>query len=79
MPKIFNTVGVYPNGDYKTNGVAADDLYVHIGYNAMHRPGRALFIDGVCYLEGIGVDMTMAQELVEGLGVHHTKCTAPYH
>lgn len=56
--QIHTTVGVYPNwkvlGDmgYKINGVASEDLSDHIKYNLTFRPGRALFVDGVCKHRG---------------------------
>jgi len=42
------TVGVYKNGDMKTNIVRDEDLAFHIQYNIDNRPGRALFVDGEC-------------------------------
>lgn len=44
--KIHTTIGVYPNGDYKTNGVREDLLESHIEYNKTMRFGRALLVDG---------------------------------
>lgn len=50
--KIHHTRGVYPNGDYKDNAVAAEDLEHHIEYNKMFRIGRALLVDGVVVYNG---------------------------
>lgn len=52
MEKIFSTVGVYPNGSYKVNGVKGENLIDHINYNKTYRPGRALFVEGVCHHKG---------------------------
>jgi hypothetical protein len=49
---ISTTIGVYPNGDMKLNGVIASNLAKHIAYNKETRPGRALFVDGKCRLSG---------------------------
>lgn len=52
MEKIYTTVGVYNNGDYKMNGVKESNLLEHIKYNLEYRPGRAFFVDGVCLHKG---------------------------
>lgn len=52
MGNIFSSVGVYPNGDYKVNGVSEANIMDHIEYNKKYRPGRALFIEGYCYNKG---------------------------
>lgn len=55
---IHTTVGVYPNWKalgsvgYKVNGVLDEHLHGHIDYNRKFRPGRALFVDGVCMNQG---------------------------
>lgn len=46
MSKIITTVGVYPNGQYKTNGVKQEHLIEHIEFNKLWRFGRALIVDG---------------------------------
>lgn len=51
-PKIHTTIGVYANGDIKTNGVTEENLQPHIEYNLAARPGRAFFVDGVCLNTG---------------------------
>jgi hypothetical protein len=49
---IHTTIGVYANGDRKTNGVPSEDLATHIWYNLKFRPGRAFFVDGICLNNG---------------------------
>ena len=44
--QIHTTVGVYPNGDYKVNGVKPEDLANHIHFNKYWRVGRMLIVDG---------------------------------
>ena len=43
---IHTTIGVYPNGDYKVNGVESKNLGSHLEHNREYRWGRALFLDG---------------------------------
>lgn len=76
---IHHTVGVYPNGSMKTNGVDAKHLKDHIQYNLDYRPGRALFVDGVCVYEGNVSKETLAKaaELIKTFKTP-TRCTAPY-
>ncbi len=79
--KIHTTIGVYPNGDFKTNGVAADHLEDHIKYNRTWRPGRALIIDGeiihLGYFDKEGLEKVIAEKNLSDIKV--TKCTVPYH
>ena len=51
---IHTTIGVYNTEGvpYKTNGVPSENLADHIKYNIQMRPGRALFLDGVCIWNG---------------------------
>lgn len=51
-PSLHVTVGVYSNGQFKTNTVADEDLQNHIEYNKVMRFGRALFVDGECVYAG---------------------------
>lgn len=46
------TVGVYKNGDYKTNCVPDFELQQHVDYNTTMRFGRGLFVDGKCVHAG---------------------------
>ncbi len=48
MPIIHTTIGVYPDGTFKINGVSEANLDAHIQYNLTNRWGRALFVDGNC-------------------------------
>lgn len=47
------TIGIYPNGSYKTNVVNNQQIYCHIAYNLVLRPGRTFFCDGVCLNYGL--------------------------
>lgn len=51
-PRIHTTVGVYPDGSYKVNGVLEDHLGLHIQYNTRYRGGRALFLNGIAIYRG---------------------------
>jgi hypothetical protein len=46
--EINTTIGVYASGDMKLNGVKKENLEQHIKYNIESRPGRALFVNGIC-------------------------------
>jgi len=50
LPKLahYHTRGVYPNLDCQDNQVKREDLANHIEYNLLYRPGRALFVHGLC-------------------------------
>lgn len=78
MSTIHTTVGVYPNREFKINGVKAENLESHIEYNRLMRPGRALLVDGTCILIG-----NFNQEDVTALEEEFKDCkrsydTAPY-
>lgn len=61
--KIVSTVGIYPNGDRVYNGVDIEDLVLHMNYNLQARPGRALFIEAVCFHKGsLTEDQTVSIE-----------------
>lgn len=61
--KIYTTVGVYRNQDYKVNGVEIDRLPAHVAYNLDYRPGRALFVNGICIYHGsLSVDEVLEWE-----------------
>lgn len=78
---IHTTIGIYNNGDYKTNGVLPEDLQAHIDYNIENRWGRALVVDGkivYCgYLNEEGINEILDKNNLREL--KHNKCTAPYH
>ena len=85
---IHHTVGVYPNGQMKSNGVFVDyddyfaenPLIRHKDYNVAHRPGRALFVDGICYYKGHVSDEVLAQSAIKIAAMTKpTKDTRPYH
>jgi hypothetical protein len=77
---IHHTVGVYPNGQMKSNGVSDDQIIRHKDYNVAARPGRALFVDGVCYYKGHVSDEVLAQALVKITAMTKpTKDNRPYH
>lgn len=82
MPKIYTTIGLYPNGTYKTNGVSEEHIQSHIEYNKTFRPGRTLFIDGEVEYRGIGISDDTLKEFKDKIKVKPivvSTCTAPYH
>lgn len=74
--KIHHTRGVYNNGEFKDNGVLAEDLAAHIEYNKTYRFGRALLVDGVVVYNGY----LSNEQLIPHIGVvkTYTRSTAPY-
>lgn len=60
-PKFYYGVGVYNNDSMKTNHIQDSHLPDHIAYNLVMRPGRALFINGVCIHRGY-----LSQERADG-------------
>ena len=77
---IHTTIGVYPDGSTKINGVLDENLESHIDYNLVMRPGRALFVDGKCVHEGFvakGILKTIETDL-KNKPIVMTKDTAPY-
>lgn len=80
--KIYTTIGVYKNGDIKMNGVIGSNIIDHIGYNRISRPGRALFIDGICIIQGYLSDdeVKLFEELFKTNPQYTVDIdTAPYH
>lgn len=75
---IHTTVGVYPDGSYKSNGVEPGHLQVHISYNKDYRPGRALLVDGKVVLRGYYSEdeVGMLEEKYGHIKVNF--CTQPY-
>ena len=60
---LYSTRGVYPNGDFKSNAVRAQDMANHLGYNLRARQGRALLIDGKCvYAGNVGPEVISKHE-----------------
>lgn len=78
-PTIHTTIGIYPNGFPKFNGVKAEHLEEHIQYNKDFRPGRALMVDGVIVYGGYESGKQVDEEYLKGLREKKIdKCTAPY-
>lgn len=80
IPRFIHTLGLYNNGDWKDNGVIRPNLENHIVYNFQFRPGRALFIDGICVNRGY-IDegrCADAEDRMAANPVVQTKDTAPY-
>lgn len=75
---FHHTRGVYANGEFKDNGVAPEDLEIHIEYNLTMRPGRAFFVDGVCRNRGYLSEEQCRRVEAELVGVTATRCTRPY-
>lgn len=76
---IHTTIGIYPNGPSKFNGVKPEHLADHIEYNRTNRPGRALMVDGELVLEGYGYGNQVDKELLAELATRKIdECTAPY-
>lgn len=75
---IHTTIGVYPNGDCKVNGVDSEHLESHIQYNKDFRVGRALFVDGVCVYKGFVDESVLEAWKEKAKTITRTRCTAPY-
>lgn len=60
---IHTTIGLYPNGEFKVNGVKSENLTDHINYNINMRPGRALILDTFVIYEGIGCKKALNENL----------------
>lgn len=76
--KIFTTIGVYKNGDFKRNGVTVDNIVSHIAYNLNFRPGRAFIVDGVVLNKGYLNDEEIEAALEKFKDVKVETDTAPY-
>lgn len=79
--KIHTTIGIYPNGSFKTNGVSDDLLADHIEYNKTWRPGRALVVDNqIVYLGFLNKDQILEIMKKNNLqSLTFNKSTDPYH
>ena len=75
---IHTTIGLYPNGEYKVNGVPSEKLADHINYNIHMRPGRALILDTFVIYEGIGCKEALKNNIRKFLKIKKTEDTAPY-
>ena len=81
--EIVTTIGLYLNESYLFNGVQLDGLYDHYKYNFLMRPGRAFFINGVCFISGYFGDRAKAQYVFDNLerkpgNIKMTYDTRPY-
>lgn len=75
--RIVTTVGIYPNNEYRTNGVSLENLGWHITYNLTTRPGRVLMVDGIVIYNPN--NKLISKELKEKLQkIKETKNTEPY-
>lgn len=76
---LHTTIGIYPNGYPKFNGVAHEDLQYHIEYNRGFRSGRALMIDGEIILKGYASNKQVDEEYLAPLRLEKMdRCTVPY-
>ena len=75
---IHTTVGVYSNFSFKSNGVPSEDLARHIAYNINFRPGRALFIDGICVYAGYLTDEGVTKATEKIINIKVKIDTKPY-
>lgn len=75
---IHTCRGAYASGDIVNNGVSSENLAEHIWYNLRMRPGRALFVDGLCLNKGyLSIAQIEEQEKqLETLRI--TEDTTPY-
>jgi hypothetical protein len=78
--KLHVTVGVYPNGGFKTNAVDPEHLESHIEYNLAARPGRGFFVDGECLNNGYldPEQIIEWKQKIAALDLKPTTCSAPY-
>ena len=76
---VHTTVGIYPNGHSKVNGVLPEHLKEHIEYNRVCRPGRMLMVDGEVVLKGYGGgNQKDGEYLTRMRQIKRDTCTAPY-
>lgn len=77
-PTIYTTIGVYANHSYKVNGVSVEHIDSHIDYNITYRPGRALFVNGVCKHKGYLNDEEIAEFKVKLKDIVRIHDSRPY-
>ena len=75
---IHTAIGIYPNGDYKVNGVPSENLAAHINYNIRSRFGRALILDGKVIYEGMGCEDAIKKLESVVKTIRADKDTQPY-
>lgn len=78
--QIHTTCGVYANGDMVLNGVREENLEQHIEFNKTARPGRGLFVDGLCVNTGYLTEEQVIHftKLLKETRFKRTKDTQPY-
>lgn len=79
---VYTTLALYPNGEFKINGVKQHNIVNHVAYNLLFRPGRALFVQGKCIYKGFNNSNESINE-VEQMFIQKKiafcdKDTAPY-
>lgn len=80
MKRIYTTVGIYADHSFKFNGVVGENLLDHLQYNLDNRPGRAFFIEGICFNSGYLPDSYHAEQVFAAkcTSIKAIKDTAPY-
>lgn len=77
--EIITTVGLYPTGSYKSNGVVWENLFFHIYYNITARFGRALIVNGILIYPGINNENSWNTKKDEIIKITVSENTQPYH
>lgn len=72
--EIFTTVGIYPDGSLKWNGVPAKNLPDHILYNITNRGGRTFLVNGLVFNAG-AYDQHELRNLYE---IYSQRCAAKH-
>lgn len=77
---IHTTIGIYPNGSYKVNGVTDENLKDHVEYNKVNRFGRALIVNGEIVYKGMMKESDILEVIKSNnlKEIVKTKDTAPY-
>lgn len=78
---IHTTIGVYPDGSYKVNGVSSKNIESHISYNKLYRCGRVLIVDGEIVHKGT-LKPEYLTELLKRIPIDKIKMyhdSEPYH
>ncbi len=75
---LYHTRGLYASLTFKDNGVKGEFLADHIKYNLLMRPGRAFFVNGVCFNTGYLPAIEIEAAKVKLQGVKATRDTQPY-
>ena len=80
LKKIYTTIGIYPNGSFKTNGVSEDHLSYHIEYNKKWRPGRSLVVDNKIIYQGYLTEAQILEIITKNnlQRISFNKSTAPH-